>query len=335
MTKIVTISANERSLTSSRVIFDSDLGKNRCSGFHCASAWQILRLSWCSAFSRCLRSWRQSSVDEDPHEKSYARFRVLPANKRMRWGSYAVAASLLVTLPVASSSAATLTIAGSTTFNTAVMVPYQKAIEAATGLTLVIIPNRTELGIKLLLEHSADLAMISTKLEAVSRTLRESDPTLPVDRLVSFEVYRARVVFTVHPTNSVRSINAQQLRAVLLGEITNWRDLGGRDLPIRLVMVDAGAGIPLTISTQLLGGKPVTTNDAILVRISSQVAKVVEQEPGALGLTQEKNVPGHDIIELATEQTVEQELAYVTLEQPSPIVKSVIDATRTLLSAEQ
>jgi hypothetical protein len=101
------------------------------------------------------------------------------------------------------------------------------------------------------------------------------------------------------------------------------------------VMVDAGAGIPLTISTQLLGGKPVTTNDAILVRISSQVAKVVEQEPGALGLTQEKNVPGHDIIELATEQTVEQELAYVTLEQPSPIVKSVIDATRTLLSAEQ
>jgi len=99
--------------------------------------------------------------------------------------------------------------------------------------------------------------------------------------------------------------------------------------------VDAGAGIPLTVSTQLLGGKPVTTNDAILVRISSQVAKVVEQEPGALGLTQEKNVSGHNIVELATEQTVEQGLAYVTLEQPSPIVKSVIDATRKILSAEQ
>jgi phosphate transport system substrate-binding protein len=247
----------------------------------------------------------------------------------------AFAVCVLSALSVTSSSAATLTIAGSTTFNTAVMVPYQKAIEAATGHTLIIIPNRTELGVRLLMERSADLAMISSKLESVSRNLRESDPTLPVNRLISFEAYRARVAFTVHPSNSIRSISTQQLKAVLLGDITNWRDLGGHDLPIRLVMVDAGAGIPLTIATQLLGGKPVTSNDAIRVRISSQVAKVVEQEPGALGLTQEKNMAGHNVAELATEQTIEQDLAYVTLDQPSPIVKSVIDATRKILSAEQ
>jgi phosphate transport system substrate-binding protein len=234
-----------------------------------------------------------------------------------------------------SSSAATLTIAGSTTFNTAVMVPYQKAIEAASGQTLIIIPNRTELGVKLLLEHSADLAMISTKLESVSRTLRESDATLPVDRLISFEAYRARVAFTVHPTNGVRSISTQQLKSVLLGDVTNWKDLGGRDLPIRLVMVDAGAGIPLTIATQLLGGRSVTTTNAIRVRISSQVAKVVEQEPGALGLTQEQNVAGHNIVQLETEQTVDQELAYVTVDQPSADVRSVIDVTRKILSEQQ
>jgi hypothetical protein len=102
-----------------------------------------------------------------------------------------------------------------------------------------------------------------------------------------------------------------------------------------LVMVDAGAGIPLTIASQMLGGKPVTTNNAIRVRISTQVAKVVEQEPGALGLTQEKNMPGHKIIELKTEQTIEQELAYVTLDQPSTDVRSLIDATRKILSADQ
>jgi phosphate transport system substrate-binding protein len=259
----------------------------------------------------------------------------LQVNRLMMPLSCAFAVCVLSALSVTSSSAATLTIAGSTTFNTAVMVPYQKAIEAATGHTLIIIPNRTELGVRLLMERSADLAMISSKLESVSRNLRESDPTLPVDRLVSFEAYRARVAFTVHPSNSIRSISTQQLKAVLLGDITNWRELGGRDLPIRLVMVDAGAGIPLTIATQLLGGKPVTSNDAIRVRISSQVAKVVEQEPGALGLTQEKNMAGHNVAELATEQTIEQELAYVTLDQPSPIMKSVIDATRKILSAEQ
>jgi phosphate transport system substrate-binding protein len=260
---------------------------------------------------------------------------VLQASRRLKWDRCALAAWLLLALPVTPLSADTLTIAGSTTFNTAVMVPYQKAIEAATGHTLVIIPNRTELGIKLLLEHSADLAMISTKLESVSRNLRSSGLTLPVDRLLSFDVYRARIAFTVHPTNTVRSINTQQLKAVLVGQITNWRELGGPDLPIRLVMVDAGAGIPLTISSQMLEGKQVTTNDAIRVRISSQVAKVVEQEPGALGLTQEKNVAGHKIAILATEQQIEQELSYVTLDQPSSAVTAVIDATRAILSAEQ
>jgi phosphate transport system substrate-binding protein len=247
--------------------------------------------------------------------------------------AFAISLSLLgSTLPA---TAATITVAGSTTFNTAVMLPYQKEIETATGNTLVVIPNRTELGIKLLLENSADLAMISTTLDAVSRNLRQSDPTLPLDRLIAFVAYRARVAFTVHPTNTVRSLNSSQLKGILLGEITNWRKLGGADLPIRLVMVDAGAGIPLTVSTQLLEGKPVTTENAIRVRISSQVAKVVEQEPGALGLTQQKNVPGHNIVQLATEPTVEQELSYVTLDQPSPSVKSVIDATQRILSEEQ
>ena len=236
------------------------------------------------------------------------------------------------TLPA---TAATITVAGSTTFNTAVMLPYQKKIERATGNTLLVIPNRTELGIKLLLEHSADLAMISTTLDAVSRNLRQSDPTLPLDRLIAFVAYRARVAFTVHPTNTVRSLNSSQLKGILLGQISNWREVGGPDLPIRLVMVDAGAGIPLTISTQILEGKPVTTENAIRVRISSQVAKVVEQEPGALGLTQQKNIPGHNIVELATEPTVQQELSYVTLDQPLPVIKSVIDATQRILNEDQ
>jgi phosphate transport system substrate-binding protein len=252
-----------------------------------------------------------------------------------KMSGYALVALVTLGLSITSSLAETLTIAGSTTFNTAVMVPFQKTIETATGHKLIVIPNRTELGIKLLLEHSADLAMISTSLDSVSRVVKKNDPAAQVDRLVSFETYRARVAFTVHPRNRVRSISMQQLRGVLLGETTNWQDLGGRDLPIRLVMVDIGAGIPLTLTTQLLGGKPVTTTNAIRVRISSQVAKVVEQEPGALGLTQAKNVPGHNIAELVTDQTIEQELAYVTLGQPSAAVKAVIDATRAILKAEQ
>ncbi len=232
------------------------------------------------------------------------------------------------------SFADTLTISGSTTFNAVVMVPHQKEIEAATGHKLVVTPNRTELGVELLLEHHADLAMISTSLDAVAKVLRKNNPNLPLDQLVEVEVLRQRVAFTVNPSNPVRSIPSDKLRKVLLGEITNWKELGGRDVPIRIVMVDTGAGIPLAVASQLLQGKPVTTVNAIRVRIGSQTAKVVEQEPGAFGLTQANNVPGHNIVEIKIDSPVEQRLSYVTLGAPSGAVRSVIEATRKILAAE-
>jgi phosphate transport system substrate-binding protein len=240
----------------------------------------------------------------------------------------------LVVSALPSSGAQTLTVSGSTTFNTTILEPHQKAIEANTGLTLVIIPNKTDLGVKLLAERRADLAMISTALEPVLESLRSREPDLPLDRLKEFEVYSAKVAFAVHPSNPVRSLNSAQLRGVLLGEITNWKELGGRDLEIRVVRVDNGAGIPLTLQTQFLDGKPIADRNPIRVRISTQTAKIVEQEPGALGLAQTGNLPGRKVNVLKTERSIEQKLSYVTLGDPSSTVKSLIDVTRKLVQAE-
>jgi phosphate transport system substrate-binding protein len=242
--------------------------------------------------------------------------------------------TFMIALLSTSAGAETLTVAGSTAFTTTIMKPHQKEIETATGHTLVVLPNKTDLGVKLLLEKRADLAMISTLLELVMRSLRETDPNLPLDQLRNFDVYRSAVAFTVHPSNPLRSISTEQLRKVLLGTITNWRELGGSDTPIRLVMVDSGAGIPLTLETQLLEGKPIAVKNPIKVRISSQVAKVVEQEPTGLGLTQANNIPGRKVAILTLDKPIEQALSYVTLGDPSPVVRSVIDATRKIASRD-
>jgi len=231
-------------------------------------------------------------------------------------------------------AAQTVTVSGSTTFNTTILTPHQKAIESATGLRLVVIPNKTDLGIKLLAERRSDVAMISTSLEPVVQALRASAPDLPLERLKSFEVYSAKVAFTVHPSNPVRSITSEGLKKVLLGDITNWSQLGGRDLPIRLVRVDSGAGIPLTMEQDLLGGRRIAAKDPIPVRISSQVAKIVEQEPGALGLTQAGNLPGRDVVVLKIDRSFEQRLSYVTLGEPSPQVQQLISATRKIVRAD-
>jgi ABC-type phosphate transport system substrate-binding protein len=260
--------------------------------------------------------------------------RTLPKSNRTALKSVIFVAVLLTLGATTIAQADTITVAGSTAFNATIMVPHQKEIEAISGHTLIVLPSKTDLGVRLLLEKRADLAMISTALELLTRSLKETDPPLPLDQLRSFDVYRSSVAFTVHPSNRLRSIKTEQLRKVLLGTITNWRELGGSDLRIRLVMVESGAGIPLTLETLLLDGKPIAAKDPIRVRISSQVAKVVEQEPGALGLTQANNIPGRKVAILTPERQIEQALSYVTLGEPSPAVRSVIDATQKIASKD-
>jgi phosphate transport system substrate-binding protein len=230
--------------------------------------------------------------------------------------------------------AQTLTLAGSTTFNNAVISFRQQKIESLTGLRLVVLPNKSDLGIKLLLEGRVDIAMISVALEPLVQAMRNASPSLPFDQLKSFEVDSAKVAFTVHPTNPVRSMTSAVIAKILLGQITNWKQVGGPDLAIRLVRVDSGAGIPLTLETQLLGGRPITAKDSIPVRISSQVAKIVEQEPGALGLTQATNVRGHNVSVLAVDRSFSQQLSLVTLGNPTPAAASLIAATRKLLETD-
>src|SRR5215217_8577711 len=57
-----------------------------------------------------------------------------------------------------------------------------------------------------------------------------------------------------------------------------------------LVIVRQGGGIELSIEAQLLNNRPVAAPAIIRVQIASHVNKIVEQEPGALGLAQIENM---------------------------------------------
>ena len=124
-----------------------------------------------------------------------------------------------------------LVLQGSTTFATGVAQPFAVAVEAQTGHHLEIIPNKSSLGLLALLEHKADLAMISTTLEREAEILRQSDPGLPFQRLKAFEIVRTRAALVIHPDNPVRTARLQDIGRILTGEISNWKQLGGPDLP--------------------------------------------------------------------------------------------------------
>jgi phosphate transport system substrate-binding protein len=243
-------------------------------------------------------------------------------------------AAILVCTIVTAAPAQTLSIHGSMTFNSRIMEPHQAEIEALAKRKLVVVANKSSLGLLALLEKRADLAMISASLDGEVATLRKERPDLPFERLRSFEISQTRVAFAVHPTNPIRSITRERMRGVLLGDMVNWRDLGGADLPIRIVMVRDGGGVQASVETELLNNKRIASKDPIRVHISSQVIKMVEQEPGGLGLAQLGTLRQSKVPELVLDRPIVQFLNLVTLDEPDVATKAVIESIRRVATAK-
>jgi phosphate transport system substrate-binding protein len=241
------------------------------------------------------------------------------------------AVCLLTGLPA---FAEAVTIQGSTTFNSTIFIPHKAAIEAASGQVLNVVPNRSNLGLMALLEGRADLAMLSAPLESELVHLSSADQ---LDRLVSVPVAKTRATIAVHPDNPTKEISREALARVLRGEISNWAELGGPSLPIVVVAVREGGGVLMSVEHQLLDKQPIRPTRQVRVQVATNVVRVIEQEPGALGISQMNIVRSMSgrVRELPVLGTpVEQVLSLVSVGRPSDRLEAVIEAVRRLADAE-
>ena len=208
------------------------------------------------------------------------------------------------------------------------MEPHKAAIEALSNHELTLIPNKSMPGLIALLEGRAHMAMISASLKSEIDALQQVMPGLAYDRLQAHQVLNTRVAFGIHPSNRVRKASLNQIRKILLGEITNWSALGGAELPIRVVLVGGGGGVTTVIESELLSGQRVHGPHVIYVKTPVQLVQVIEQEPGAIGFAQLALTKQRGLPELVTEQPIEQTLSLVTLGDPTAAMDAVIQATR-------
>jgi phosphate transport system substrate-binding protein len=229
---------------------------------------------------------------------------------------------------------ANLSIQGSTTFQSRLLQPFKSDIETAAGVKLSVIANKSIWGLMALLEGRTDLAMISASLAGEIEALKRIAPSLPVERLQEFEISRTRVVFVVHPSNPVRKLPIDKVKAILSGRIVNWSDVGGADLPIRVVATQDGGGTVVAVRSQLLDGAPIGAADTIRLESAKHVVKVVQQESGAFGIAQMSLAQQGGVPELVTDVAVEQQLSLVTLGAPSQAARRLIEAARAVTAGD-
>jgi phosphate transport system substrate-binding protein len=83
----------------------------------------------------------------------------------------------------------------------------------------------------------ADLRSGAADIGMVSRALLENERDL-----FAFHIARDGLGVVVHRDNPVKNIDSDQVRNLLTGRATNWKELGGRDAPVELAWRSKGQG---------------------------------------------------------------------------------------------
>ncbi len=114
-----------------------------------------------------------------------------------------------------------------------VTIPLSEAIAARlTGSTLeevrpYILHNKTHQAYVNLIKGNADLIFVTSPSEEELALAAENGVSLEVIPIVS-EAF----VFLAHRDNPIKGLKLEEIQRIYGGEITNWLEVGGQDLPI-------------------------------------------------------------------------------------------------------
>lgn len=116
----------------------------------------------------------------------------------------------------------------------------------------------------------ADIGMVSRDLKASER------------ELVDYPIARDGIAVIVHKSNPIQALSKEQIRNIYLGRITNWKELGGADMPITVVNKASGRST-LELFAGFMNLEPADIKANIVIGENEQGIKTVANSPGAIG----------------------------------------------------
>ncbi len=240
------------------------------------------------------------------------------------------AAALCAFTVATTASAATVVLHGSTTVKNQVFEPFGAQIESSSGVTVEVVGNGSTNGLLALANGTADIGMISAPLDSTISKAKKKDAGFVGTSLIAHQIGESRVAFIRNAGNGVNSMTMEQVKKVLSGEIKNWSEVGGANMPIVIVTEKPGNGTRTMAEKAVLDGESITSS-ARAVPSLSQVAKVVSQIPNAFGVST-ATLLSAAAPEITTDGTVAQPLILVTDGAPNSSAQALIDAAKNALN---
>lgn len=139
-------------------------------------------------------------------------------------------------------------------------------------------------GIAALINGTVDITNASRRIKTEEIAAAEAHGIAPVEHIVA----RDAIAIVIHPSNPVDRLTIDQLSDMYKGDITNWRQVGGPDLPIVLLSRESNSGTHVHFLEQVVRrgvkkDKTLFSRDTLLLPSSEGISAEVRQNPNAIG----------------------------------------------------
>jgi phosphate transport system substrate-binding protein len=174
-------------------------------------------------------------------------------------------------------SAGTVTVKGSDTMVILAQRWAEEYMKKSPGKKVQVTGGGSGTGIAALVNGTTDIANASRAIkDGESAKVRDRFNTVPTE----VPVAKDGVAVYVNDSNRVSQLTVEQVKAIYLGDVTNWKDVGGADAPIVLYSRENSSGTYVFFKEHVLGNEDFAAQAQTLPGTAAVVNAVAKERNG-------------------------------------------------------
>jgi phosphate transport system substrate-binding protein len=203
-----------------------------------------------------------------------------------------------------------------------ILKPIKEHFEKATGINLIIITGSPKDALMILEMGHVEAALGGLSFEDWIKYMKqEGEEIEDLSGLRHMVVGEDKIKVLIHKDNPVSKLTKEQLKGIFTGKITNWNEVGGKDIPINVLWTkNLGGNV---IFTKKILDIPLLKKDISEVEDSQLARELVKSTPGAIAIGPLGIVD--DTIKSPETPEIKRPITIITKGEPSPNVQKLIN----------
>lgn len=143
---------------------------------------------------------------------------------------------------------------------------------------IVVTGGGSGVGIAALMDGSTQIAMASRKIKFDEKLKMQEAGKVVEEKIIAYDA----LAVVVNPNNPVSQLTRAQLEGIFTGKITNWKQVGGKDLKIVVYSRESSSGTYEFFKESILKNKNYMSS-ILSMPATGAIIQSVSQTPGAIG----------------------------------------------------